>query len=68
MADSKLRLILILQQIPRAPRKVTTRDLRSYLARDHQLEVDIRTIQRDLEQLSTKFDLIQIGRLVKKSD
>jgi predicted DNA-binding transcriptional regulator YafY len=58
MADSGLRLILILQKIPRFPRKITTQELADYLTAEG-YDVAIRTIQRDLSILSGKFNIIQ---------
>ncbi|TPH15863.1 helix-turn-helix transcriptional regulator [Litorilituus lipolyticus] len=56
MADSALRLVAILQKIPRSPRKVALGDIRNYLA-ELGLTVTDRTIQRDLEKLSELFPL-----------
>lgn len=56
MADSALRLVAILQKIPRSPRKVGLGDIRSYLS-ELGLTVTDRTIQRDLEKLSELFPL-----------
>lgn len=58
MADSSLRLILLLRQIPREPRFVGTQELKSLLE-DLGHEVTLRTIQRDLQKLSLYFPLIQ---------
>jgi predicted DNA-binding transcriptional regulator YafY len=56
VADSALRLVAILQKIPRSPRRVGLGDIRSYLS-ELGLKVTDRTIQRDLEKLSELFPL-----------
>jgi len=57
MNDTLLRQLFILQQIPRAPRKVDTRTLaRALEARG--LRVTRRTLQRDVEKLSRAFPLV----------
>lgn len=58
MADSSLRLLLMLRQIPREPTFIGTQQLQSALA-DAGHEVSLRTIQRDLHSLSAYFPLIQ---------
>lgn len=58
MADSNLRLLLILQKIPRFPRSISTQQIREQLL-DDGYEVTLRTIQRDLSSLSAKFPLQQ---------
>lgn len=57
MQDKIYRLLLILHTLPRAPRgKVTTAEIMSRLnAAGH--EVNIRTVQRDLENLTETFDI-----------
>jgi predicted DNA-binding transcriptional regulator YafY len=56
MSDSALRLIAILQKIPRYPRKVGLSDIRSYLHASG-FHVTDRTIQRDLIKLSGLFEI-----------
>jgi predicted DNA-binding transcriptional regulator YafY len=59
MADSGLRLLLLLKKIPRTPKKITTKQLVSYIA-DEGYHVTERTIQRDILILSTQgFPIIQ---------
>lgn len=57
MADSALRQILMLRHVPREPRKITTRELKSYLENQEGTAVTERTIQRDLMALSAHFPL-----------
>tara|TARA_B100000446_G_scaffold35559_1_gene31218 strand:- start:4331 stop:5314 length:984 start_codon:yes stop_codon:yes gene_type:complete len=56
MADSALRQILMLQRIPSYPRKVSTSELKEYLDGEG-LSVNIRSLQRDLDQLSAHFPI-----------
>ncbi|MGB4859146.1 MAG: WYL domain-containing protein [Dokdonella sp.] len=56
MADTILRHIAMLVLIPLSPRKVTARDLHAKLA-DRGYDIDVRSIERDLHKLSTKFAL-----------
>lgn len=56
MAESALRLVLILQKIPQAPAKITLAEIRGYLASLF-IKVSDRTIQRDLIQLSQHFPI-----------
>ena len=58
MADSSLRLLLMLQQIPREPRYISSLQLHERLA-DAGYEVSLRTVQRDLVKLSSHFPLLQ---------
>ena len=58
MADSGLRLLLILKKLPREPRFITTSQLQDQLL-DDGYKVTLRTIQRDLNQLCSKFTIIQ---------
>ena len=58
MADSGLRQILILKKLPREPRAISTKQLHAYLI-DLGYTVSIRTIQRDLQTLSTIFPIIE---------
>ncbi len=48
MADAALRQILMLKRVPRAPRKITTKELQVYLRDQEDMKVTERTIQRDL--------------------
>ncbi len=61
MADSALRLVLILQKIPRAPSKVSLGEIRKHIA-ELNISVSDRTLQRDLVQLSLYFPLISDER------
>lgn len=57
MSDTHLRHWMMLREIPRAPRKISTAQLVDrLLARG--LDVDVRTVQRDLQKLSTVFPLL----------
>ena len=58
MADSALRKLLILQRIPREPLSISTKEIFDYLA-DQGFGASIRTIQRDIQELSSKFPLIE---------
>ncbi|WP_185267891.1 helix-turn-helix transcriptional regulator [Halopseudomonas xiamenensis] len=58
MTDPSLRLLLLLRHISREPQFISTQQLRERLA-DAGHEVSLRTIQRDLQMLSTHFPLIQ---------
>ena len=60
MLDKAIRLIKILTVIPEAPRKVSCREVARRLA-DMGLEVSVRTIQRDLVELSKHFQLVTDG-------
>lgn len=59
MSDSSLRLLIMLQQIPREPLCITTHELQSKLEAAG-YPIGLRTIQRDLNTLSVNFPLIQI--------
>ena len=61
MADSSLRLLLLLQQIPREPRSVSSQELHERLE-DAGYPVSLRTVQRDLVTLSSHFPLVQSTR------
>ena len=52
MADALLRRLMILQRLPEYPRKTSTRQLLSALQREG-IACSIRTVQRDLEYLSS---------------
>lgn len=58
MADSSLRLLLMLQQIPREPRYISSQQLYARLE-DAGYAVSLRTVQRDLVKLSSHFPLVQ---------
>lgn len=57
MSDTSLRYLTMLQLIPRYPQAVNTLDLQKKLD-DAGFSINLRTIQRDLEKLSTNFPLI----------
>lgn len=56
MSDTSLRYLHMLQLIPRHPNSVSTVDLQSKLS-DAGYEINLRSIQRDLEKLSASFPL-----------
>lgn len=58
MADSSLRLLLLLRHIPREPKFISTQKLLDTLV-EMGHTVSLRTIQRDLQSLSIYFPLIQ---------
>lgn len=58
MADSSIRLLLVLKQIPREPGFISSQQLLERLS-DLGHKVSLRTIQRDLQSLSQHFPLIQ---------
>lgn len=58
MADSSIRLLLVLKQIPREPGFISSQQLLERLA-DLGHKVSLRTVQRDLQSLSQHFPLIQ---------
>lgn len=58
MADSYLRLLLLLQQIPREPRSISSQQLHERLE-EAGYPVSLRTVQRDLVSLSSRFPLVQ---------
>lgn len=58
MADSSLRLVLLLREIPREPQFVSTQTLLDRLM-DAGHGVSLRTVQRDLQALSAYFPLVQ---------
>jgi len=60
MSDALLRQVLILQKLPRFPLKKTTRELQSYLQANGFGRLSLRTVQRDLQQLSLRFGLIEV--------
>ena len=57
MADAALRQILMLKRVPRAPKKITTKELQEYLRNQESIEVTERTIQRDLLALTEHLPL-----------
>ena len=57
MSDTILRQMNMLQLIPRYPQKVTTANVRDAL-NDSGYEASLRTIQRDLQELSRVFPII----------
>jgi predicted DNA-binding transcriptional regulator YafY len=57
MADNFLRYLMVLREIPRAPRRVDTATLAVRLE-SLGLHVTRRTLQRDLERLSATFPLV----------
>jgi predicted DNA-binding transcriptional regulator YafY len=57
MADTSLRKILMLSHLPRSPLGICAAELQKFLS-DAGHEVHLRTIQRDLQELSTHFPLI----------
>jgi predicted DNA-binding transcriptional regulator YafY len=56
MADNFLRYLMLLREIPRAPKRVDTATLARRLE-DRGIGVTRRTLQRDLERLSATFPL-----------
>lgn len=58
MADSSLRLVLLLREIPREPQFISTQVLLDRLI-DAGHGVSLRTVQRDLQALSAYFPLVQ---------
>ncbi|MHB8425707.1 MAG: helix-turn-helix transcriptional regulator, partial [Gammaproteobacteria bacterium] len=59
MADKFLRLLAMLEEIPRAPYKRSPAEIRARL-REHGYRTDVRSVQRDLESL--------VGRLPIEAD
>jgi predicted DNA-binding transcriptional regulator YafY len=57
MAENFLRYLMLLREIPRAPKRVDTATLAIRLEA-HGLNVTRRTLQRDLERLSATFPLV----------
>jgi len=54
--DSSLRLVKLLSLIPKAGRAIGTKALREKLA-EARFDVDLRTVQRDLNRLADSFPL-----------
>ena len=61
MSITLFRTLEMLRHVPREPRKITTSELRDRLAAAN-FDVTLRTIQRDLQKLSTVFPLISDER------
>ena len=57
MADTALRYLEMLQLIPRYPHAINTAELKDRLA-ELGYDINVRSIQRDLEKLSVSFPLI----------
>ena len=57
MPDTTLRQITMLSRVPRRPPGITTEALRSALA-TRDFDINLRTIQRDLNKLSAPFPLL----------
>lgn len=57
MADTALRYLEMLQLIPRYPHSINTAELKDKLA-ELGYDINLRSIQRDLEKLSVSFPLI----------
>ena len=57
MADKLLRLLAMLEQIPKAPYKRTPAEIRDRLA-ETGYKTDVRSVQRDLESLSRQFSIV----------
>lgn len=57
MADTILRYLAMLQNIPASPRKISARQLHAALKAES-FEVDVRSIERDLHKLSTVVGLV----------
>ena len=58
--DATIRLLKLLTLLPRAPKKISTRQLRDLLAADG-MDVNLRSIQRDLTRLSAHFAITTDG-------
>ena len=56
MADTSLRYLLMLELIPREPNSINTEEIQQSL-KSQGFEVNIRTIQRDLEKLSIHYPI-----------
>lgn len=56
MSDTAVRYLTMLRMVPRYPKSITTSELAERLA-DREFPVTMRSIQRDLEKLSTYFPL-----------
>ena len=63
MSDAVLRQLKLLEFLPRQPRKISPNQIRDLLL-DSGFDVSIRTIQRDLKNLSSILPLICIDFLV----
>lgn len=56
MSNTAVRYLTMLRMVPRFPKSITTTELAERLE-DHGFSVTMRSIQRDLEKLSTDFPL-----------
>lgn len=60
MSESNIRAIQILSLIPTEPNYITTKDIQSKLENESpDFKVSLRTIQRDISQLSSSLSIIQ---------
>src|SRR5690554_6045937 len=57
MSDTTLRYLEMLQLVPRYPQSISTGELQQKLA-EQGFDINVRSIQRDLEKLSLRFPLI----------
>ncbi|MFL1467533.1 hypothetical protein ACQUWM_08005 [Marinobacter sp. DUT-3] len=57
MSNTAVRYLTMLRMVPRFPKSITTTEL-AELLEDHGFSVTMRSIQRDLEKLSTDFPLL----------
>ncbi|WP_417529532.1 helix-turn-helix transcriptional regulator [Marinobacter lipolyticus] len=57
MSNTAVRYLTMLRMVPRFPKSITTTELAERLE-DHGFSVTMRSIQRDLEKLSTDFPLL----------
>lgn len=57
MSSTAVRYLTMLRMVPRYPKSITTTELASRL-KEHEFSVTMRSIQRDLEKLSTDFPLL----------
>lgn len=57
MSDTTLRYLEMLQLVPRYPQSISTGELQQKLA-EQGFDINMRSIQRDLEKLSLRFPLI----------
>ena len=56
MQEKLHRLLLILQTLPRAPRRISTAEIQRHISVSH--DINLRSVQRDLVNLSDKFPII----------
>lgn len=57
MSDVALRYLMMLKAVPSAPQSITAQELTDYLAGEG-FKVSVRSVQRDLEKLCTRFPLL----------